>query len=79
MKLRDFSRNSQMNQVARLILNQKEIDKGYYANDADIKIIIGSRPETNINVRNASSEPPFAVVLYCMVLNYLTITGILEW
>jgi len=67
-----------MKRVARLILNQKETNKGLSANDVSIKTIIGFQQETNINARNVNSGLLCEVAHYCTVLNSLIITGILE-
>jgi len=67
-----------MKQVVSLILNQKEKNKVLFAKDVRVKNITGYQPEININVRDVNSEPLYEAVLYYMVLNYLTITGILE-
>jgi hypothetical protein len=67
-----------MKRVARLILNQKEKNKGLFASDVSIKNIIGSQPGSNINVSNVNSGLLCEAVLYYMVLNYLIITGIFQ-
>ena len=67
-----------MKQVVSLILNQKEKNKVLFAKGVRVKNITGYPPEININVRNVNSEPLYKAALYYMVLNYLTITGILE-
>jgi len=60
-----------MRRVARLILNQKETNKGLFVNDANIKNIIGYQPENNINVSNVNLELLCEVAPYYTALSYL--------
>ena len=67
-----------MREVAKLILNQKEINKALFVSVAIVKTIIGYLQEINTNVNPVNSEPPYAAEHYCISLSYLTTIGILE-
>ena len=67
-----------MKQVAKLILNQKEIDKELFVSAVNVKSITGSPQEINTNGKAVSLERPY-VAEHCFINpNYHTTIGILE-